>query len=85
MTDLWMSLSAAAVRLRLPVHEVLRMAIEGELLSRLTYDHWEVHTGAVAALRERLRTPLIPRDPANPAEAEMTVNDDAEYRGEQGT
>ncbi|GAA2861011.1 hypothetical protein [Nonomuraea rubra] len=78
MSALWISLSDAAVRLRLPVHEVRRMAVEEEILSRPAGDHLEVHAGAVAALVERQR-PTVGGGPE--------IGDEAEdlYRKEQAT
>ncbi|WP_157253115.1 hypothetical protein [Nonomuraea typhae] len=88
MRDVWMPLADAAVRMRLTWHEVLAMAVSGELKSRINGNQREVHAGAVAAHVEHSRPKqprLIPRDPANPAEDEMTFADNLGYFKEQDT
>jgi hypothetical protein len=60
MSEPWMSISDAAVRLRLSPHEVLKMAVSGELHSRLKGDHREVCAGAVAAYAEEQRPGAMP-------------------------
>ncbi|MFI7114026.1 hypothetical protein ACIBK9_47450 [Nonomuraea sp. NPDC050227] len=55
MTSNWLSITDAAVVLRLTDHQVLEMAVAGELHSRLDVDRREVCAGAVAAWREQSR------------------------------
>lgn len=93
MTGSWLTLSDVARRISevtgnaVSLEDVIELgADDGPLKVLFMHGYWSVSEESVTAyLAEHVDKPLVSRDPANPAEAEMTVTDDALYRREQGT
>ncbi|MEV7013473.1 helix-turn-helix domain-containing protein [Streptosporangium sp. NPDC051022] len=96
----WLTVTATAARLGLPVEEIQQLVDAGSLNGRWIHDHLSISEESVEAyllvadaedataehLAERVEDSEAwptPRDPCNPAEGEMTPDDNETYREEQ--
>lgn len=88
MTGRWFQRADAAKQLGVDLAEVDRLLTKGGLRwLKVEGDHYAIPEADVAkVLAERAAArPVVPRDPDNPAEAEMTPADEDDYDRERRT